>query len=56
MKLLDYLANGFIDTFGITRPDANEKNTAARVIVLMILGVVVFVAAIFGIVVLVISR
>ncbi len=56
MKLLDFLAGGFIDTFGITRPDAGEKKNAARVIVLMILGVVVFVAAIFGLVVLVISR
>lgn len=56
MKLLDYLASGFIDTFGITRPDSAEKRSATRVIVLMIVGVVVMVAAIFGVVVLVISR
>ncbi len=56
MKLLDSLVAGFIDTFGITRPDASEKSNATRVIGLMIVGVVVLVAAIFGVVVWVISR
>lgn len=56
MKLLEYLASGFIDTFGITRPNSSEKGSATRVIVLMIVGVVVMVAAIFGVVILAISR
>ena len=56
MKLFDYLASGFIDTFGITRPDAREKKNAARVIVLMILGTILFVALIFGLVLFIISR
>ena len=56
MKLFDYLASGFIDTFGITRPDAGEKKHAARIIVLMILGTILFVAAIFAAVLFVISR
>lgn len=56
MKLLDSLVGGFIDTFGITRPDSEEKSSATRVILLMIVGVVVLVAAIFGVVILAISR
>jgi hypothetical protein len=56
MKLLDFLAGGFIDTFGITRPDSGEKQRATRLILLMIVGVVVFVAAAFGVVVMIISR
>ena len=56
MKLLDMLVSGFIDTFGITRPDAAEQKNAGRIILLMLLGVVAFVAIIFGAVILVISR
>ncbi len=56
MKLFDYLIGGFIDSFGITKPDATEKNRANLIVLGMIVGVVVFVAAIFGVVVLVISK
>ena len=56
MKLFDVLINGFIDTFGITRPNAEEKRSAGRAIVLMIVGTAVFVALIFGLVLYIISR
>ncbi len=56
MKLLDMLVNGFIDTFGITHPEAGEKKTATRVIVAMILGTILFVAIIFAAVLYFISR
>ena len=32
MNLLDMLVSGFIDTFGITRPDAAEQKNAGRII------------------------
>uniref|UniRef100_E6Q051 DUF2970 domain-containing protein n=1 Tax=mine drainage metagenome TaxID=410659 RepID=E6Q051_9ZZZZ len=56
MKLFDFLVGGFIDSFGITKPDATEKNRASWIVLGMIVGVIVFVAVIFGVVVLVISK
>lgn len=56
MKLFDFLAGGFIDSFGITRPDSTEKNRANIIVLGMILGVIAFVAAIFGVLVLMIGK
>jgi hypothetical protein len=46
MKPLLYLANVFINTFGITQPTPKTANRAAVFIAIMLLGVIVTVAAV----------
>lgn len=41
MKPLLYLANAFINTFGITQPTPKAANRAAWFIAIMLLGVIV---------------
>jgi hypothetical protein len=48
MKPLLYLANAFINTFGITQPKPGAANRAAWFIAIMLLGVIASVAAIAG--------
>jgi hypothetical protein len=46
MKPLLYLANIFINTFGITQPTPQTANRAAWFIAIMLLAVIVTVAAV----------
>jgi hypothetical protein len=46
MKPLLYLANVFINTFGITQPTPKTANRAARFIAIMLLGVVITVVTV----------
>jgi len=48
MKLLLYLANAFINTFGITQPTPQAANRAARFIAVMLLAVIATVASVAG--------
>lgn len=43
MKPLLFLANAFIDTFGITRPSEQTANRAARFIAILLGGVILIV-------------
>jgi len=51
MKPLLFLANAFINTFGITQPTPEAAERAARFIAFMMLGVILAVVAV-GIVIL----
>jgi len=51
MKPLLFLANAFINTFGITQPTPESAERAARFIAFMMLGVILAVVAV-GIVIL----
>ncbi|HMH13193.1 MAG TPA: hypothetical protein VK578_08810 [Edaphobacter sp.] len=46
MKLLLYLANVFINTFGITQPTPKTANRAAWFIAIMLLAVIATVASV----------
>ena len=46
MKPLLYLANAFINTFGVTQPTPKAANRAAWFIAIMLLGVIVTVAGV----------
>ncbi|HMF64404.1 MAG TPA: hypothetical protein VK608_09975 [Edaphobacter sp.] len=48
MKLLLYLANAFINTFGITQPAPKAANRAAWFIAIMLLAVIATVATVAG--------
>jgi hypothetical protein len=48
MKLLRYLANAFINTFGITQPTPQAANRAALFIAIMLLAVIATVATVAG--------
>ncbi len=46
MKLLLFLANAFINTFGITQPSPEQRNRMAVFIGVLLLGVVILVGLI----------
>ncbi len=54
--MLQFITKGFIDFFGITKPSATQERQAAWFITALLLGVVVFAAAVFGLVVLLFGR
>jgi hypothetical protein len=45
MKLLRYLAEAFIDTFGITRPASDEQDRATRYIAVLLVALVLLLCA-----------
>ncbi len=46
MKLLIFLANAFIDTFGITHPSPEAAERTAKILAYMMLAVIIVVATV----------
>jgi hypothetical protein len=56
MRLLRYIAAGFINFFSITQPAPGTENRAALFIAAMLAAVIVFVAVVVGVAVHVLSH
>ncbi len=50
MKLLIFLANAFIDTFGITHPSPDAAEKTAKILAYMMLAVFVVIVIVAGVI------